>query len=230
MIIYESNKLQKSGFVKVRIGLKYTILYHTLRILASSLITFSAVSLFFYYWPIVKEEVSYLKVGRENTKLGFGDLIQRMDAHDAIIDGIDPFFSISVPKINARANIIPNVDSNNQEEYLESLKKGVAHAKGTNFPGQSKLIYLFSHSTNSPLNFSEYNAVFYLLRKLEKNDKIYVYFLNKKYVYQVVEKRTSEAGDTSWLNDDGNGEKLVLQTCDPPGTSFKRLIVVATPI
>ena len=72
-----------------------------------------------------------------------------------------------------KANIIPNIDPGNPDEYLGALKKGVAHARGTSFPSQGRNIYLFSHSTNSPLNFSEYNAVFYLLRKLEKKDKIY---------------------------------------------------------
>lgn len=230
MIIYEANNPLKSGSFKIRIGIKYRILYHTLRILASSLVTFSIVSLIFYYLPIVKEEVSYHNVKEENLSLGFGDLIQRMDAADAVGEGIDPYFSISIPKIDAKSNIIPNIDTSNQAEYLESLKKGVAHAKGTNFPGQGKLIYLFSHSTDSPFNFSRYNAVFYNLRKIENGDKIYVYYLNKKYVYQVTEKRIAEASDISLLNDDGTGEKLLLQTCDPPGTSIRRLIVIAVQI
>lgn len=227
MIIYEAGKSRTSGYVIVTLSKKIIISRHLLQTFASGLITFSIVSIIFYFWPIVREEFKFSSVKNETTKLSFGDLIQRMDASDALIEGIDPFFSISIPKIDATANIIANVDSNNPDEYLESLKRGVAHAKGTNFPGQNKLIYLFSHSTNSPLNFSEYNAVFYLLRKLEVNDKIYVYFLNKKYVYQVVEKRIAEANDTSWLEDKMNEEKLVLQTCDPPGTSLKRLIIVA---
>lgn len=230
MIIYEADKSPKSGLVKVGIGLKRLFLYHLLKTFASGLVTFSIVSLVFYYWPIVKEEFNYHEVKVENTRLGFGDLIQRMDASDALVDKIDPYFSVSIPKINAKSNIISNVDSSNSEEYLESLKKGVAHAKGTNFPGQNKLIYLFSHSTDSPLNFSQYNAVFYSLKRLEKNDKINIYFLGKKYVYRVKEKIIAEASDVSYLKDDGLGEKLVLQTCDPPGTSFKRLIIVAVPI
>ncbi len=230
MIVYQSGKSKQSGYIVVRYGFKNRFIYHSLRIFASSLVTFSVVSLLFYFLPILKEELGYLRVNEAETKLGFGDLIQRMDASDAISDGVDPFFSISIPKIDAKANIISNVDSNNSNEYLESLKRGVAHAKGTNFPGQNKLVYLFSHSTNSPLNFSNYNAVFYLLRKLEKNDKIYIYFLNKKYVYQVIDKRIASADDITWLKDAGDGEKLVLQTCDPPGTSFKRLIIIAKPI
>lgn len=201
-----------------------------LEIIASSLITFSIVSLAFYFFPILKEEIKFWNVKKENTRLTFGDLIVKMDAYEAWNNQIDPYFSIHIPKIDAKANIVPNIDPSNPDEYLEALKRGVAHARGTGFPGQGNNVYLFSHSTNSPLNFSEYNAVFYLLRKLEAKDKIYVYFLNKKYVYEVTDIVVADADDTSWLNDNEQGERLVLQTCDPPGTTLKRLIVIAKPL
>ncbi|HCR36253.1 hypothetical protein A2130_04945 [Candidatus Woesebacteria bacterium GWC2_33_12] len=201
-----------------------------LEIIASSFITFSIVSLTFYFFPILKEEIKFWNVKKENTRLGFGDLIVKMDAYDAWSNNLDPYFSIHIPKIDAKANIVPNIDPGNPDEYLLALKKGVAHARGASFPGQESNVYLFSHSTNSPLNFSEYNAVFYLLRKLEKKDKIYVYFLNKKYVYEVTDIVIADANDTSWLNEKGQGERLILQTCDPPGTSLKRLIVIANPV
>lgn len=216
IVIYDSQKIARKKKL--------------LEIISSSLITFSIVSLAFYFFPILKEEVKFWSVKKENTRLTFGDLIVKMNAYEAWSNQIDPYFSIYIPKIDAKANIIPNIDPSNPDEYLQALKRGVAHARGTNFPGQGNNIYLFSHSTNSPLTFSEYNAVFYLLRKLDKKDKIYVYFLNKKHVYEVTNVIVTEANDTSWLNDDGSGERLVLQTCDPPGTSLKRLLVIARPI
>ena len=144
--------------------------------------------------------------------------------------GINPYFSLNVPKIDASANITANVNPGSEKDYLEALKHGVAHASGTNFPGQGKVIFLFAHSTNSPINIARYNAVFYLLRKLEKGDRITVYFLDKKFEYRVIGKTVAEANDTSWMQDKGYGELLVLQTCDPPGTTWKRLLVVAKPI
>jgi len=144
--------------------------------------------------------------------------------------GLDPYFSIFIPKIDAKANIIPNVDPGNPTDYLKALSEGVAHAKGTNFPGRGKTIYLFSHSTDSPINITRYNAVFYLLGKLEKGDRVVIYFMNQEYDYVVTDKFVTSASDTSWLTDDGSGERLILQTCDPPGTSWNRLIVVARPL
>jgi LPXTG-site transpeptidase (sortase) family protein len=77
--------------------------------------------------------------------------------------------------------------------------------------------------------------VFYLLGKLEAGDSVIVFFADKKYVYEVTGKKSVSADDTSWLdiNDpgsEGSGEELLLQTCDPPGTTWRRLIVVAKPI
>ena len=49
-----------------------------------------------------------------------------------------------------------------------------------------------------------------------------------KYVVQ--DKVITDSLDTSWLIDQGKGEVLVLQTCDPPGTSLNRLVVEAVPV
>jgi len=136
-------------------------------------------------------------------------------------------FSLSIPKIGAATNIVANVDTNNEDEYFNALKEGVAHAKGTFFPGQGKTIYLFAHSTDSPLNIVAYNAVFYQLAKLDSGDKITVYFANKKYVYQMSDKKVVGANEVAWLVRDFGGEKLILQTCTPPGTTWKRLLVFA---
>lgn len=196
--------------------------YRIIRGFGAGLFSFAIVALIFSFYPIVKDQFF-----TKSQKIGFGDLLQRTSASDR---GLDPYFSIYIPKMNAKANIIPNVDAGNSNAYLEALQDGVAHASGTGFPDQNKLIYLFSHSTDSPLNFARYNAIFYLLRRLEKGDRVIIYFMDEQYEYVVSEKLITNAKDTSWLKDKGIGEYLVLQTCDPPGTSLRRLIVVAKPI
>jgi LPXTG-site transpeptidase (sortase) family protein len=143
--------------------------------------------------------------------------------------GVSSEFSIVIPKIDAKSDIIANVDVSNEKEYYGALSKGVAHAKGTYFPGQNGRIFLFSHSTNSPLNFSKYNAIFYLLKKLEQDDDIVLYFADKRYDYVVTEKKVIPSDDVSWLTPKVGEEELVLMTCDPPGTSWKRLLVIAKP-
>lgn len=196
--------------------------YRVIRSFGAGIFSFAIIALIFSFYPIVKEEFF-----TKPQKIGFGDLIERTSASDR---GLDPYFSIYIPKMNAKANIIPNVDPSNQKQYLDALTNGVAHAKGTGFPNQNKLIYLFSHSTDSPLNFARFNAVFYLLKKLEKGDRIMIYFMDRQYQYIVTDSVIASETDTSWLVDKNQGEYLILQTCDPPGTSLRRLLVVAKPI
>jgi len=139
-------------------------------------------------------------------------------------------FSISIPKISANSKVIENVNPYNEAEYLNALKRGVAHAQGTGLPGQGRRIYLFAHSTNSPANFSRFNAVFYQLRYLNQGDIVTAHYNGVEFRYRVTAKHIVEATDTHWLTENGSGENIVLQTCDPPGTSLRRLLIVAEPV
>lgn len=138
-------------------------------------------------------------------------------------------FGIVIPKINANARIFPNVDPYNSKEFLPVLRKGVAHAKGTFFPGGGKNIYLFAHSTDAFFNVGRYNAVFYLLGKLEKGDEIDIFYRGQLFKYSVFEKKVVQPGAVQYLRPDRE-EILTLQTCYPPGTTLKRLIVRAQKI
>jgi LPXTG-site transpeptidase (sortase) family protein len=224
--IYRAGRSRVPGEVKVSPGTAVKFFYHFARSFGAGLIAFAIVGFIFSFWPILQVELNYRFFGKSVSQEPTGNLPNS----DAEALGLDPYFSIYIPKIDAKANVIPNVDAGNPVDYLAALKKGVAHAKGTNFPGQGKLIYLFSHSTDSPLDFARYNAIFYLLDQLKKGDVIIIYFMNQEYDYAVTNEYVTAANDTPWLKDDGSGEKLILQTCDPPGTSWHRLLVVAQPI
>ncbi|KKU23326.1 MAG: SrtC [Microgenomates group bacterium GW2011_GWA1_46_15] len=117
------------------------------------------------------------------------------------------------------------------KEYEEALKHGVAHAKGTGLPGDdggiNKTIVIFSHSTNGSWNITKYNALFYSLKDLKEEDQIQVWFWGKEYWYKVKEKKVIEPNDVSFLKPQMDTEKLILQTCWPPGTISKRLLIVA---
>lgn len=144
----------------------------------------------------------------------------------------DTNFSILIPKIGANAKVIPNVDPSNENEFLFALQSGVAHAKGTVFPGMPGNIYLFAHSTDNFWNVGRYNAIFYLLKDLSKGDEIVVFFENIRHNYVVSESKIVDSSDVSQLTKKQsvlNPETLILQTCWPPGTAWKRLLVFAKP-
>lgn len=156
-------------------------------------------------------------VGFENLQVEVGE----------IINPVSTDFGIVIEKIDANARVVGNVDPSNEGEYTKALQSGVAHAKGTSLPGEVGNMYLFSHSTDAPWNIIRYNAVFYLLRELQPGDKVVILYQGRRYNYVVFDKRIVEAFDTTYLTNKYDKPVLTLQTCDPPGTLWKRLIVRA---
>ena len=105
----------------------------------------------------------------------------------------------------------------------------MAHAAGSALPDEDGTIYIFGHSTDADINVARYNAVFYLLRKLEPGDLIQVYFQGQEYRYQVIAKKTVDPTDIADITSVTGQRRLVLQTCWPPGTTWKRLLIIAEP-
>ncbi|MDO8269219.1 MAG: sortase [Candidatus Levybacteria bacterium] len=142
----------------------------------------------------------------------------------------DPAFSVIIPKIGANERIAANVSPDDEKEYLEVLRTSIAHAKGTAYPGLNGTTYLFAHSTDNFWNVGRYNAVFYLLNKMSPGDDVVLYFNNKRHNYTVTETKIVDDSDTHYIDSAlGQGERVILQTCWPPGTAWKRLLVFATP-
>lgn len=137
-------------------------------------------------------------------------------------------FGIVIPKINANAPIIKNVDAFDSNAYQQSLAKGIAHAKGTSTPDTAGNTFLFAHSAENWLNANRYNAVFYLLYKLEKGDTFSVYYQGKEYVYKIEEKKTVSAEKVDVMKASAYPRSVTLMTCWPPGTTFQRLLVIGS--
>lgn len=136
-------------------------------------------------------------------------------------------FSLVIPRIGVNAQVFPEVDSGNPQEYLPILNQGVAHAQGSALPDQSGPVFIFAHSTDSFYKVTRYNAAFFLLRKLDPGDEAFVFYENRKYHYQVAEKKVVAPDKVTEEVQNLTGNWLVLQTCHPPGTTFQRLLVVA---
>lgn len=145
----------------------------------------------------------------------------------------DPQFSIVIPKIGASSQVTPNVDPANQDEFLPVLQRGVAHAKGTVFPGMKGNIYLFAHSADNFWDVGRYNAAFYLLKDLSAGDEVVLFFEGKRFNYKISQLGIVDPDQVYFLTqsqEKNAKQKLILQTCWPPGTTWKRLIVFADPI
>lgn len=143
----------------------------------------------------------------------------------------DTLFSIVIPKIGASSRILPNVDSGDEPTYLAALKQGVAHAKGTVFPGMKGTSFFFAHSTDNFWDVGRYNAVFYLLKDMVPGDDVTIFYNNYRYNYKVTQTQILDPSNVDLLINaqKDKDEKVVLQTCWPPGTTWKRFIVIAKP-
>lgn len=191
------------------------------------------IGLIAFFAPILDVEFHYRLDKIMGTKrssavpkpIGFGDISATSRSENTIIP-ISTDFGIVIEKINANAKVI-DADPASEKEYISALKLGVAHAKGTNLPGEIGNIYLFSHSTDAPWNIIRYNAIFYLLRELIPGDKIVMFYQGKRFDYIVFDKNIVSASETTYLTNKYDKSILTLQTCDPPGTIFRRLIVRA---
>ncbi len=139
-----------------------------------------------------------------------------------------PFF-IEIPKLNVYEVVKANVNPNLASEYQVALEDGVAHAKGSAFPGQEKLVYIFGHSTDGAWNVEAYNAVFYQIKDLVVGDEIILHLGEEQFVYVVSEQTILKGSDVDFINNMQNDNLLLLQTCWPPGTSWQRLFVSAVP-
>lgn len=160
---------------------------------------------------------------------GFADILA--GPKEQILIPNDTSFDILIPKLGANAKVFPNVDASNPNQFLPILKQGVAHAKGTVFPGMKGNIYLFAHSTDNFWDVGRYNAVFYLLKDLVPGDDVVIFWQNKRYNYVVTGSKVIDPSDVSYIMNaqNKNQETLILQTCWPPGTTWKRWIVFAKP-
>lgn len=190
------------------------------------LISIGLLIIIYLFGPYLKEEIDYSTDQLVGVEYGLENKENWTLKKPIVAPNID--FSIVIPKLNAVAPIIENVDSANSEIYLFALKEGVAHAAGTALPGQIGNVFLFAHSTDTFYNVGKYNAVFFLIGHLKDGDEVDIYYKGRLYKYTVYDKKVVDATDIQYMGVLVPGEKtLTLQTCYPPGTTIKRLVVLA---
>lgn len=140
-------------------------------------------------------------------------------------------YNILIPKISAKSPVKANVSPFNKNEYLKVLENNVvAQAKDTAIPGSGKgnTIYIFAHSTQQGINMVRKNSIFYLLDQLVAGDTASIQYNGQNLDYKVYMKKVVNASEIQYFDyKDPSKEVLILQTCWPIGTDWKRLLVFA---
>lgn len=199
-----------------------------IRTIGNILIICAVLILLFIFGPVIKEELGYRFNQWAGVRYSLDVSPEFPQSGIRPISPVDREFAVVIPKIVVNAEIFPEIDSSNPQEFLPILKKGVAHAKGSAYPDQDDNVFLFAHSTDAFYNVGHYNAVFFLIGKLEKGDEIDIFFKDKRYKYEVTEKAVvSPEMLGQYVKEHTGGKTLTLQTGYPPGTTLKRLLVIA---
>jgi LPXTG-site transpeptidase (sortase) family protein len=190
-----------------------------------------------YFQVLQWQHKKYVLVSEnEDINSPFGKLLSDPSVFGKILSsnkniGIRPVnkdFSLVIEKIGVNAPVVMGVSVSDKNKYTEALKSGVAHAIVSDLPSPDPgNVYLFAHTSFNYWSLGKYATTFNLLRKLETKDEINVFYHNKRYVYEVINKEILPGWNTYPLTRAVIEPILTLQTCDPPGTTINRLVVTA---
>jgi LPXTG-site transpeptidase (sortase) family protein len=138
---------------------------------------------------------------------------------------------VIIPKINVQIPVNFNETSTDEATIENDLESGIVHYPSTVMPGQQGNAAFFGHSSNNIFNPGKYKFAFVLLHTLVPGDTFYITNNSKVYVYKVITKTIVSPNDVSVLGPvAGQTATATLITCDPPGTSLNRLIIVGQQI
>jgi len=213
----EKDKKSKAGYLKylgillLLFGLG--ILYYTFQPFITSYLDYK-----FSPKPQKERKVELIKGDQEITT----DIKK-----DTEIVFVDNQFGLYIPKIQANAKVVKNIDPYDFDAYSNALISGVAHAKGSSVPSETGNVFLFAHSAVNFYERRKYNVYFYLLGELEKDDPILVSYQGEIYKYKVLEFKVVNPSEIQYLGTYMEQDTLTLMTCWPAGSNTKRAIVTA---
>jgi len=192
--------------------------------IGTALFVIAIIFLAYLYWPIIFVSGRYYFTSPEVS------LITPSPTPGIGVTHLpDTEFSITIPKIMAKSVVVPNVPPFDKTEYLKVLENDVvAQAKDTDLPGEGlgKMTYIFAHSTQQGIDMVRKNAVFYLLDQMANEDTFSIKYMGNTYIYSVYDKKVVTADEIKYLKyRDEEKEVVILQTCWPIGTDWKRLLV-----
>lgn len=126
-------------------------------------------------------------------------------------------------------NLIKNDWNALEEDIQTKLKEGVVRYPGTAIPGNGGNTFLTGHSSFYLWDDGRFKDVFALLPDMQVGDKIYLYYDQKRFVYEVTETKEVKPDEIDVLKQTDH-EQLTLMTCVPLGTNLRRFIVIAKPV
>lgn len=133
-----------------------------------------------------------------------------------------------VDRLGIRAPIVFNLP-NDETVIFNSLTDGVVNYPNTVKPGEAGLSLILGHSSALPWYKGQYGSIFALLGQLKDDDLVYVRYRDgRTFTYKIYDSVVFSplSNDDSYLKLEGDSN-LVLLSCWPVGTSYKRIAIKA---
>ncbi|HVS58215.1 MAG TPA: sortase [Candidatus Saccharimonadales bacterium] len=138
---------------------------------------------------------------------------------------------VIIPKINVELPVDYSQTTVETSVIENALDSAVVHYPITSMVGQKGNAVFFGHSAGNIFNPGHYKYAFGLLHLLKVGDTFYLTKGKTIYVYKVVSRTIVPPTDVGVLEPvKGYTATATLITCDPPGLSINRLIVVGQQI
>ena len=145
-------------------------------------------------------------------------------------ENIGPSYWLEIPSLGITAPIIMEQSSNLNVIY-KRLEKGVVHYSPSPELGELGTSVILGHSSAYPWYRGSYGSVFALISKLNAGDRINIYGNSKTLNYKVSKSLVFSpfSTDEELLSgfEQSNDSSIILMSCWPVGTNYKRLAVRA---
>ncbi len=198
----------------------YKILKETYRFLLIFVITFVVVFAIFNGRAFYNQAKYTFKIGIEKSE-NFLKQLELPKASEKIYNIED---SLVIPKINVNAPIV-FASTTDSKILFNKLEQGVVHYPTSTAPGEVGSTIILGHSSAYPWYAGDYGSVFALLGKLQPGDQIIVFYKKHKHTYTVSNKQV--INDQVEIKSQNQKPKLILISCWPVGTAWKRIMIEA---
>ena len=183
----------------------------------------------------VEKNVQYLVApGTIKTRNTLQDAIRLLPLADNVKPKPLPDHArLVIDTIGVNAPIVFGIPPDNTLIY-DHLEDGIVHYANTPKPGLPGTAIILGHSSAYPWYKGDYGAVFALLSKLKPGERFYVqYEDNRTFVYEMRQSLifnpfANDGRLEALQNQPGN--VLILISCYPVGTNYKRIAIQAAQV
>lgn len=138
---------------------------------------------------------------------------------------------VIIPKINVNAPVTYGMTDLSEQSSQRALQNGpihypIASANADAIPGQKGNTVILGHSSADFFEPGNYKFVFVQLNRMTNGDLFYLDYGGKRYTYKVAQIKVISPTQLDRLNLGSDKPYATLITCDPPGTTRNRLLVI----